>query len=58
MSDLEKAIRQFAFDIVMGELGMDEQDDQAEASEMVDGWMEHWRKTGGAVLRAVEEGEK
>lgn len=39
-------VRQFAFDIVMRELGMDESDmdDQEYASEQVDKWMEHWAK--------------
>jgi hypothetical protein len=42
-----KQVRQFAFDIVMDVLGMDDQDadDQAYASEQVDGWMEHWGKS-------------
>lgn len=51
---LEKAIRQFVFDIVMGELGMDDADadDQADATERVDAWMEHWRKTGARSISA------
>jgi hypothetical protein len=42
-----KQVRQFAFDIVVGVLGMDESDmdDQAYASEQVEGWMEHWEKS-------------
>jgi hypothetical protein len=52
-----KQVRQFAFDIVMGVLGMDESDmdDQAYASEQVEGWMEHWGKSRQVLSVSVEE---
>jgi hypothetical protein len=52
-----KQVRQFAFDIVMGVLGMDESDmdDQAYASEQVEGWMEHWEKSRRVMSIPTEE---
>jgi hypothetical protein len=52
-----KQIRQFAFDIVVGALGMDESDmdDQAETSQMVDGWMGHWEKSRQVLSVPSEE---
>jgi hypothetical protein len=40
----DRLIRQLLFDVVMGELGLDEQDmdDQDYASTKVDGWMRHY----------------
>lgn len=46
-----KLIRQFAFDIIMGELGMDESDmdDQAYATEQTDKWVRHWEERMGPI---------
>ena len=58
---LPSLIRQFAFDIVMTELGMsdDDMDDQADATERVDTWMRHWRSVvGGRCSDGYGKGEQ
>ena len=56
----ETQLRQLAFDIVMGELNMDDSDmdDQAYASEAVDEWIKHWHariETEAAVTDEMVE---
>lgn len=53
---LPSLVRQFAFDIVMVELGMDEQDmdDQADTTEKVNAWMEHWQSMLDALSDTAE----
>jgi len=58
--DYEVAVRQLVFDIIMNERSLDESDmdDQAEASEEVDGWMERFDAALGDTPDARRQAER